>query len=163
MTLGKPFGNGHPLAAVVTTIDLAKSFENGMEYFNTFGGNPVSCAVGLAVLDVIEDQGLQQHALDVGQYLQTKLRQLATKFPTMADIRGRGLFLGIEFVVDRTTKEPASDLAKAIVELMKAKRILVTTEGPFNSMIKLKPPMVFSHANADEFVAALEECLEELR
>jgi 4-aminobutyrate aminotransferase-like enzyme len=147
VTLGKPIGNGHPLGAVITTPEIAASFANGMEYFNTFGGNPVSCAVGLAVLDVIRDEGLQENARDVGAYLLEGLR--AWKSPLIGDVRGKGLFLGIEFVRDRETKEPAAHEAAEIVEKMKDRRILLSTDGPMHNVIKIKPPLVFSRADAD--------------
>src|SRR5439155_4656629 len=107
VTLGKPIGNGHPMGAVITTREIAESFANGMEYFNTFGGNPVSCAVGLAVLDVIRDQELQQNELEVGEYLKSGLHQLRDRHTLIGDVRGPGLFLGIELVRDRETFEPA--------------------------------------------------------
>jgi 4-aminobutyrate aminotransferase-like enzyme/Ser/Thr protein kinase RdoA (MazF antagonist) len=147
VTLGKPIGNGHPLGAVITTPEIAASFANGMEYFNTFGGNPVSCAVGLAVLDVIRDEGLQENARDVGAYLLEGLREL--KSPLIGDVRGKGLFLGIEFVRDRETKEPAAHEAAEIVEKMKDRGILLSTDGPMHNVIKIKPPLVFSRADAD--------------
>src|SRR5204863_733091 len=103
VTLGKPIGNGHPLGAVITTPEIAGSFETGMEYFNTFGGNPVSCATGLAVLDVIRDEELQQNALEVGEYLKRELRLLQDRHSLIGDVRGQGLFLGIELVRDRKT------------------------------------------------------------
>ena len=109
VTMGKPIGNGYPLAAVVTTPEIATSFANGMEYFNTFGGNPVSCAVGLAVLDVISREGLQEHSLRVGQHLKSRLAQLLDPFSLIGDVRGEGLFLGIELVLDRSTLEPAPE------------------------------------------------------
>jgi 4-aminobutyrate aminotransferase-like enzyme len=135
------------LGAVITTPEIAASFANGMEYFNTFGGNPVSCAVGLAVLDVIRDEGLQENARDVGAYLLEGLRAL--KSPLIGDVRGKGLFLGIEFVRDRETKEPAAHEAAEIVEKMKDRRILLSTDGPMHNVIKIKPPLVFSRADAD--------------
>jgi 4-aminobutyrate aminotransferase-like enzyme/Ser/Thr protein kinase RdoA (MazF antagonist) len=149
VTMGKPIGNGHPMGAVVTTPSIAASFANGMEYFNTFGGNPVSCAVGLAVLDVIRDEGLQENARDTGAYLLDRLRELQQRHPLIGDVRGQGLFIGIEFVRDRDTKEPAAREAADIVEAMKDRGILLSTDGPMHNVIKIKPPMVFSHADAD--------------
>jgi 4-aminobutyrate aminotransferase-like enzyme/Ser/Thr protein kinase RdoA (MazF antagonist) len=149
VTLGKPIGNGHPMGAVITTPEIAASFANGMEYFNTFGGNPVSCAVGLAVLDVIRDEGLQENARDAGTYLLDGLRGLAGRHAIIGDVRGQGLFLGIEFVRDRETKEPAATEAAEIVEAMKNRGILLSTDGPMHNVIKIKPPMVFGRADAD--------------
>ena len=162
VTLGKPIGNGHPLAAVVTTPAIAQAFANGMEYFNTFGGNPVSCAIGLAVLDVIEEEGLQQQAEEVGAYFKERLQGLMERHPLIGDVRGRGLFLGIEFVRDRTTLEPADREASAIVEHMKDRGILLSTDGPLHNVIKIKPPLVFDTKNADSVVSHLDEVLEML-
>ena len=162
VTMGKPIGNGHPLAAVVTTPAIAEAFHNGMEYFNTFGGNPVSCGVGMAVLDVIQQEDLQSHALQIGQYLLEKLHHLQTAHPTMGDVRGQGLFLGIEIVKDPNTREPDSTRAKQIVEDMKSQRILLSIDGPHQNVIKFKPPMSFDLANADRVVMTLERVLNDL-
>jgi 4-aminobutyrate aminotransferase-like enzyme/Ser/Thr protein kinase RdoA (MazF antagonist) len=152
VTMGKPMGNGHPLAAVITTPEIAASFNTGMEYFNTYGGNPVSCAVGTAVLDVIEEEGLQVHAGEIGRYLLEQLKPLKEQFPLIGDVRGRGLFLGIELVNDRETLVPAAAEARAIVERMKEEGILLSTDGPLHNVIKIKPPLPFSRENADFFV-----------
>ncbi len=162
VTMGKPIGNGHPLAAVVTTRQIADAFNNGMEYFNTFGGNPVSCAIGLAVLDVIEKEGLQQHAWELGNWLSGRLNQLKSEFACIGDVRGSGLFLGIEFVLDVGNRTPAAELAGAVVERMKQRRILLSTDGPFENVIKFKPPMVFSRGDAERLVMTLRETLNEL-
>ena len=162
VTIGKPLGNGHPLAAVVTTAELAASFDNGMEYFNTFGGNPVSCAVGLAVLDVIRDEHLQENALNVGSYLRAELERLKSKLELIGDVRGLGLFIGVELVVDRVTLEPAPRQAAYVVERMKDNGILMSTDGPLHNVLKIKPPIVFSKDNADELVAALSDVIGEL-
>jgi 4-aminobutyrate aminotransferase-like enzyme/Ser/Thr protein kinase RdoA (MazF antagonist) len=159
VTLGKPIGNGHPMGAVITTPEIAASFANGMEYFNTFGGNPVSCAIGLAVLDVIRDEGLQENARDTGAYLLQGLRELAGRHAIIGDVRGQGLFLGIEFVRDRETKEPAAREAAEIVEAMKDRGILLSTDGPMHNVIKIKPPMVFGRADADRVVREIEAVL----
>ncbi|WP_397547298.1 aminotransferase class III-fold pyridoxal phosphate-dependent enzyme [Rhodothermus marinus] len=159
VTMGKPMGNGHPLAAVVTTPEIAAAFDNGMEYFNTFGGNPVSCAVGLAVLDIIEEGRLQEHAREVGDYLRQQLLALRERHALIGDVRGSGLFLGIELVRDRETLEPATEEARQVVEAMKRRRILLSTDGPMNNVIKIKPPMVFTRENADLLVEKLDEVL----
>jgi 4-aminobutyrate aminotransferase-like enzyme/Ser/Thr protein kinase RdoA (MazF antagonist) len=161
VTIGKPFGNGHPLAAVVTTREIAASFANGMEYFNTFGGSPVSCAVGLAVLDVIEDERLQENALKVGTYLRESLNELKLKHRLVGDVRGLGLFIGVEMVLDRDTLEPASKQAAYIVERMKESGILVSTDGPFHNVIKIKPPLIFSKVNADSVVERFDSICQE--
>ena len=162
VTLGKPIGNGHPLGAVITTPEIAASFANGMEYFNTFGGNPVSCAVGLAVLDVIRDEELQQNALEVGEYLKAGLRELRERHSMIGDVRGQGLFLGIEFVRDQKTLEPADTEAAHVVERMKELGVLLSTDGSLHNVIKIKPPLVFSQADADLLVSTLNHVFEEI-
>ena len=161
VTMGKPIGNGHPLAAVATTRAIADSFANGMEYFNTFGGNPVSCAVGTAVLDIIQQENLQQNALAVGNHLLARLSALKERYPLVGDVRGLGLFIGIELVRDRETLEPAAWEAGYIVERMKEEGILLSTDGPLHNVIKLKPPLVFTHADADLLTDTLEKILAE--
>ncbi len=161
VTMGKPIGNGHPLAAVVTTPAVASSFANGMEYFNTFGGNPVSCAIGLAVLDVIRDERLQQRAQQVGARIKSGLAGLMERHPIVGDVRGLGLFLGIELVLDRETRAPAAPQAAYVVERMKDHGILLSTDGPDHNVIKMKPPLVFSEADADRAVEAYDRVLAE--
>jgi 4-aminobutyrate aminotransferase-like enzyme len=161
VTLGKPIGNGHPMGAVVTTPEIAASFANGMEYFNTFGGNPVSCAIGLAVLDVIESEGLQANALKAGTKLMTGLRELMDSHPLIGDVRGLGLFVGVELVSDRETLEPAAEQADYVVNRMKQRGILLSTDGPLHNVIKIKPPLVFTEANADFLVSTLDKILTE--
>jgi 4-aminobutyrate aminotransferase-like enzyme len=150
VSMGKPIGNGHPLAAVITTREIARSFEHGPEYFNTFGGNPVSSAVGLAVLDVIAEEGLQRRALEVGRRLRDGLRELATRHEAIGDVRGLGLFLGVELVRDRETREPAAELARRVVNRCRDEGVLLNTEGPLGNVIKIKPPLVFSEGDADQ-------------
>jgi len=163
VTLGKPMGNGHPLAAVVTTAEIAASFHTGMEYFNTYGGNPVSCAVGMAVLDVIEEEQLMKNAFQVGLHLKAGLTALKERHPLIGDARGLGLFLGAELVRDRESLEPAAEEAAAVMERMKERGILLSTDGPFHNVLKMKPPMVFTRANADFLIRALDEVLEEIK
>jgi 4-aminobutyrate aminotransferase-like enzyme len=158
VTIGKPFGNGHPLAAVVCTEEVANAFHNGMEYFNTFGGNPVSCAIGLAVLNEIEDDDLQQHALDLGQYILDELQLLSQEHPMIADVRGRGLFLGWEFA-NPETKEPLAPQASFFVNEMKRHGVLLSTDGPLNNVIKFKPPMVFTKENADYMLTLMKKVM----
>ncbi len=161
VTLGKPIGNGHPLAAVVTTTEIADAFDNGMEYFNTFGGNPVSCAVGLAVLQVIEEEKLQENALNVGTYLKNQLTKLKNEHPLIGDVRGLGLFIGVELVRDRSTLEPADTEAYHIVERMKDEGVLISTDGQFHNVLKIKPPLVFNKNDADFLVQKLDIVLTE--
>ena len=128
VTMGKPIGNGHPLAAVVTTPEIAQAFDNGMEYFNTFGGNPVSCAVGLAVLDVIEEEDLQRHAHRVGEHLLSRLRSLMDSHPSLGDVRGRGSVSRCRAGLGpRAAGSPAPDVAPYVVERMKQHGILLST------------------------------------
>jgi 4-aminobutyrate aminotransferase-like enzyme/murein DD-endopeptidase MepM/ murein hydrolase activator NlpD len=161
LTLGKPIGNGHPIGAVVTTPEIAASFHNGMEYFNTFGGNPVSCAIGLAVLDVIRDEGLQENARVVGDRLLAGLDSLRDRHLLVGDVRGRGLYLGVELVSDRTTREPATALATRVKERLREHRILLSTDGPDENVLKIKPPLVFGEADADRLVETLDRILGE--
>jgi 4-aminobutyrate aminotransferase-like enzyme/Ser/Thr protein kinase RdoA (MazF antagonist) len=159
VTMGKPIGNGHPVAAVVTTREIATAFANGMEYFNTFGGNPVSAAIGIAVLDVIRDEHLQHHSLTIGRRLIEGLESLKQRHPLIGDVRGLGLFVGIEFVRDRATLEPAAKETKAIVEAMKRRGMLLSIDGPLYNVIKIKPPLVFDQADCDRFLSGLDEVL----
>jgi len=161
VTIGKPIGNGHPLGVVVTTQEIADAFNNGMEYFNTFGGNPVSCAIGLEVLRVIKEEGLQQNAKVVGDYLKSGLRTLMTDFPIIGDVRGPGLFIGFELVKDRTSLEPATDQATYLANRMRDQGILMSTDGPFNNVLKIKPPVVFSKANSDLLLDSITRVLKE--
>lgn len=161
VVLGKPIGNAFPLAAVVTTPEIAASFNNGMEFFSTFGGNPVACAAGLAVLDVLEEEHLQENALRVGSYLIARLRSLQEKHELIGDVRGSGLFLGVDLVVDRQTREPAPNQASYVVNRLRERGILAGTDGPYHNVIKLRPPLVFSQADADLFASTLDEVLAE--
>jgi 4-aminobutyrate aminotransferase-like enzyme/Ser/Thr protein kinase RdoA (MazF antagonist) len=162
VTLGKPIGNGHPMAAVVTTAEIAEAFANGMEYFSTFGGNPVSAAVGLAVLREIDDHDLQENARVVGGDLLTGLRELMAAQPMIGDCRGRGLFLGIELVRDRTTKEPAPEIATHLVNRACEQGVLLSTDGPDHNVIKIKPPLVFGRREATHVLNTLQTALSEL-
>jgi 4-aminobutyrate aminotransferase-like enzyme len=161
VTMGKPLGNGHPIGAVVTTPEIAASFDNGMEYFNTFGGNPVSCAIGLAVLDVIADEGLQARALQVGERLLAGLRGLQETYPVIGDVRGLGMFLGVELVRDRETREPAPNQAAYVVNRMRELGVLLSTDGPDHNVLKIKPPLAFGADDADILVATLARALAE--
>jgi 4-aminobutyrate aminotransferase-like enzyme len=162
VTMGKPIGNGHPLGAVATTRAIADAFANGMEYFNTFGGNPVSAAVGLAVLDVIRDEGLIDHAGATGERLIAGLRALADRHTAIGDVRGSGLFIGIDLVRDRETREPDGGLAAELVNRAVGRGVLLSTDGPHHNVLKIKPPMVFSDADADLLIATIDGVLAEL-
>ena len=160
VALGKPIGNGHPLGAVVTTPAIAAAFDNGMEYFNTFGGNMVSVAIGDAVLDVLEREGLQQRANDVGALLLAGLRSLAAH-PLVGDVRGQGLMIGVELVTDHATRAPAADQASYIANRLRDNGILLSTDGPLHNVLKIKPPLVFNEADADRLVMTLDRVLRE--
>ena len=149
--LGKPMGNGHPIGAVVTTNEVAVSFEKGVEFFSSFGGNPVSCAIGMAVLDVLDDEGLQENANEVGQYYKKCLYDLQRHYPQIGDIRGSGLFLGIDIVKPGTTT-PDTELAHRLKNSLRKRHILVSTDGPADNVIKSKPPLCFSKRNVNEVV-----------
>lgn len=159
VVLGKPIGNGHPIGAVVTTREIATSFDNGMEFFSTFGGNTVSCAIGLAVLDEVLDSDLQSHAHTVGEQLRTRLNELKKNHPLIGDVRGSGLFFGVELVRDRTTLEPATSEADLIVNAMRERQILFGTDGPFHNVLKIRPPMPFNKTDADRLCEALGNVL----
>jgi len=161
VVMGKPLGNGHPMAAVVTTREIADAFDNGMEYFSTFGGNNVSCAVGLAVLDVLQEEKLQAHALAVGARMLGGLRALAERYEIIGDVRGSGLFLGVELVRDRETREPAGDEASFVANRMREMSILLGTDGPYHNVVKIRPPMPFDAADADRLVESFERILAE--
>jgi 4-aminobutyrate aminotransferase-like enzyme/Ser/Thr protein kinase RdoA (MazF antagonist) len=161
VVLGKPIGNGFPLAAVITTPEISASFDNGMEFFSTFGGNPVAAAAGLAVLEVLEEAHLQAKALRVGNHLIAGLRRLQERHALIGDVRGSGLFLGVDFVRDPATREPAPDEASYIVNRLRDLGILTGTDGPHHNVIKLRPPLVFSEADADLLVSTLDSILSE--
>ncbi len=159
VTMGKPIGNGHPMGAVACRPEIAASFVSGMEYFNTFGGNPVSAAAGLAVLDVIRDERLMSNAAARGTQLHDGLAALAERHPLIGDVRGLGLFMGVELVRDPDTLEPADREIAMIVEAMKEEGILLSTEGPHHNVLKIKPPLVISEAECDRFLDTLDEVL----
>uniref|UniRef100_A0A8D3BLU1 5-phosphohydroxy-L-lysine phospho-lyase n=1 Tax=Scophthalmus maximus TaxID=52904 RepID=A0A8D3BLU1_SCOMX len=161
VTLGKPMGNGHPLACVATTAEIAGAFTaNSVEYFNTFGGNPVSCAIGLAVLDVIEEEDLRGNATRVGAHLKVLLTELQTRHEIIGDVRGVGLFLGIELVTDREKRTPATQTAALVAKRLKEEDcICISTDGPWESVLKFKPPMCFSMEDAELVVQCIDRIL----
>jgi 4-aminobutyrate aminotransferase-like enzyme/Ser/Thr protein kinase RdoA (MazF antagonist) len=161
VTMGKPIGNGFPLAAVVTTREIADAFATGMEYFNTYGGNPVSCAAGMAVLDVLAEEKLQENALRVGVELKAGLQGLRDDHPVVGDVRGLGLFLGVELVMDRSERSPAADQAAYAANRMREEGILLSPDGPDHNVLKIKPPMCFNRKNAEMLVATLDQILRE--
>jgi 4-aminobutyrate aminotransferase-like enzyme/Ser/Thr protein kinase RdoA (MazF antagonist) len=161
VTAGKPAGNGHPLGVVITTPEIAASFHNGLEYFNTFGGNPVSCAIGMAVLDVIQEERLQENALETGNLLMDGFRSLMPRHPIIGDVRGLGLFCGFEMVRDRCSREPATTEAGYLVNRMRDHGILLSTDGPLENVIKVKPPLCFDRNDASRLIETLEDLLRE--
>ena len=156
VVLGKPIGNGHPIGAVITTQAIADSFDNGMEFFSTFGGNNVSCAIGLQVLKIVQEENLQAHALKLGERLLQGLRDLQQRYEIIADVRGSGLFLGVELVRDRI---PATEEAARIVNQLRERGILLGTDGPHHNVLKIRPPMPFSEVDADLLLTTFAETL----
>lgn len=159
LTLGKPMGAGHPISAVVARGELIDRYRQREMYFNTFGGNPVSCAVGLAVIDVIEREGLVENARAVGSYVLQAFRKLQSRHEIIGDVRGRGLFFGIDLVSDRRKKTPAPDMANKVVNQMRHRGILMSRIGEHDNVLKLRPPLCFSQKNADLLVSALDDVL----
>jgi len=163
VVFGKPIGNGHPIGAVVTTAAIAASFDNGMEFFSTFGGNTVSCAAGLAVLDVMEDEHLQAHAHRVGDAFAARLRALQDRHAIVGDVRGSGLFFGVELVKSRETLEPAATEASSVVNRMRDEGILIGTDGPHANVLKIRPPMPFNEGDGALLADTLDRILGELK
>jgi len=161
VVMGKPIGNGHPMAAVFTTKEIADSFK-GMEFFSTFGGNPVSCAIGMAVLDVIEEKNLIENSKVMGELFIDGLTKLKNRYEIIGDIRGKGLFLGIELVKNRSSLEPAPKEAKLLVDGMLSKNILLSIDGPKKNVIKIKPPMVISKEDVDTTIKSLNEVFSDI-
>lgn len=159
VTIGKPLGNGHPLAAVACTREVADKFANGMEYFNTFGGNPVSCAIGVEVLKTVKRERLQEHALQIGEFLIDALNKLAIEFPIIGDVRGQGLFLGIELV--DSDMIPLEAQTAYLANRMKDHGILMSIDGPDHNVLKIKPPIIFSKENAEELIYYLKKIFSE--
>jgi 4-aminobutyrate aminotransferase-like enzyme/Ser/Thr protein kinase RdoA (MazF antagonist) len=160
VTMGKAMGNGFPMAALVTRRDISQAFDATGRFFSTYGGNPVACAIGLELLDILEEEQLQHNALSVGQYLRDQLAELAGRHELIGDVRGQGFYSGVEFVRDRHTREPAREETLIVCERLKDEGVLVYPTGPFWNVLKLKPPLMFSRAHADEFTATLDEILE---
>ena len=159
VTMGKPIGNGHPLAALVTTPDVAKAFDNGMEYFNTFGGNPVSCAVGLKVLEIIARDRLRDNATALGDYLMARFRDMQERHDCIGDVRGMGLFLGLDLVKDRASKAYATELANRVVNIAREEGVLIGTDGPYDNVVKMRPAMIFTRRDADLLCDVLDHAL----
>jgi len=162
VTLGKPMGNGHPLAAVIARPELINGFTERNMYFNTFAGNPVSAAVGAAVLDVLEDERLVENARVVGDYTLARLAKLAERHAIIGDVRGAGLFFAVELVSDRGSKTPAPAQTKRVVNRMRELGVLISRIGMHDNILKIRPPMPFSKQNADLLIDRLNEALASL-
>ncbi len=161
VVLGKPIGNGQPLGVVVTRPEIAAAFDNGMEFFSTFGGNTVSCAIGMTVLDVVLEENLQEHARQVGDHLLEGLRRFEEQYALVGDVRGSGLFLGVELVLSPESREPAAQEATFMANRMAELGVLLGTDGPDHNVIKIRPPMPFDKQNADTLLSAMEQILWE--
>jgi 4-aminobutyrate aminotransferase-like enzyme len=159
VTLGKPMGNGHPIAAVVTRPEIAEALAADTGYFNTYGGNPVSCAAGLAVLNVIEKEGLQQNALEIGGYLSERLQEIRVDHPVLSQPHGSGLLQGVDIV--KSDGSPDPDLAGFIMNHMRQNGVLIGITGPNDNVLKIRPPMVFNQEHAEILLAALLKALNE--
>ncbi len=163
VTMGKPMGNGFPVAGIAIRPEIVERFGADMRYFNTFGGNTVAIAAAQATLDVIRDEGLQANALRVGERIQAGLRQLATRYECIGDVRGIGMYIGAELVKDRARKTPDAELATRIVNGLRERRVLISATGFHSNTLKIRPPLVFSDAHADRLLSALEDTLRALR
>ena len=162
VSMGKPMGNGHPLAGVVARGDLVDEFGRVGMYFNTFGGTPVSCAVGMAVLDVLEQERLLEHAVVVGRYVADGLEELQSRYELIGDVRDLGMFFAVDLVSDRASKEPATAETKRIVNMMRDRGVLISQIGRHDSILKMRPPMPFTKDNADLLLSTLDECFAAL-
>ncbi|WP_027668224.1 aspartate aminotransferase family protein [Rhizobium leguminosarum] len=163
VTLGKPMGNGFPMAGLVVKPEIVSEFGAQARYFNTFGGNPVAAAAGAAVLDVIQGEGLQQSALEVGRFMLDALQDLSQEFKQIGDVRGTGLFIGVEIVSDRSDKKADAAATTRIVNGLRERRVLISASGPSANVLKIRPPLVFSQANAELLLGELRETLLALR
>ncbi|MBV4516608.1 MULTISPECIES: aspartate aminotransferase family protein [Pseudomonas] len=162
VTMGKPMGNGQPIAAAVMRTEVVEEFGRTARYFNTFGGNPVSCAAGNAVLEVIENEGLLENCANVGAYLKAGIAELALRYPVIGDVRGSGLFIGVELVTDRASKAPAAKATTQVVNGLRNRGVLISSAGPMENILKVRPQLIFQREHADLFIETLEHVLREL-
>lgn len=162
VAMGKPMGNGYPIGGVAVKPDLLETFGSTSGYFNTFGGNPVAAAAGLAVLETIEAENLQENARDTGTYLLAGLGAVAQRFACVGDLRGKGLYIGVELVRERKTKAPDRDTATRVVDMLRDRNVLVGIAGPYGNVLKIRPPLTFSREHADILVKALSDSLASL-
>jgi 4-aminobutyrate aminotransferase-like enzyme len=160
VTMGKPMGNGYPIAAMVAKPEVLAPFGRTSRHFNTFGGSPVAIAAARAVLEIIGDERLRENALDTGQYLRQRLIAFSNRFETIGDVRGAGLFIGVELVTDRATRSPATQLTMRLVNELRRRRVLISASGPHANVLKIRPPLSFRKAEADLFLSAIEASLE---
>ena len=161
VTMGKPMGNGHPVAGLVTTSEIMARFRKSFRYFNTFGGNPVSCAAAMAVLDELQERNLQVNAAKIGQLAHARLTALAAKYPVIGDVRQSGMVFGAEFVLDHATKEPAIAYADLVVNRMRERGILLSKLGRHKNTLKIRPPMPFAEEHLDLLMTTLDAVLAE--
>jgi 4-aminobutyrate aminotransferase-like enzyme len=159
MTLGKPMANGHPVGGVIAKADIVAAFRKEYRYFNTFGGNPVSCAAAMAVLEEIEEQNLVSNAKLVGDHARVRLAELKAKYEVVGDIRGSGLIFGAEMVLDQKTKEPASAFTDRVINAMRHRGVILSKLGRHKNTLKIRPPMPFSMENADLLFDTLDDVL----
>jgi 4-aminobutyrate aminotransferase-like enzyme len=162
VTLGKPMGNGHPVAAVITRADIVDRFARSTEWFSTFGGNPVACEAALAVLDVLEDEQLLPHAMEIGRHVQERLMSLSHRHDVIGDVRSIGLLIGVDLVRDRRTRDPATDEAVVVLNRMRERGVLMGSTGRDGNVLKVRPPLVITTAEADLLVDHLDHVLEGL-
>ena len=163
VVLGKPIGNGHPLGVVVTTRAIADAFAKGPEYFSTFGGSTLSCRIGKEVLDIVDDEGLMENARLTGEQLQEGMRNLADRHPLIGDVRGFGLFIGVDLVTDRQTRAPATQVADYVKNRMRDHRILIGCEGPADNILKIRPPLTVDESAVEMILTTLNQVLEEAK
>ena len=161
VVLGKPIGNGHPIGVVITTEEIAKSFDNGIEFFSTFGGSDLSCLIANEVLKIVDDENLKSNAKKMGDILINELNKLKFKFPIIGDVRGLGLFLGVEIINNIETKEPGTKKADYICNRLREKNILIGLEGPSENVIKIRPPLCLSKEDVLTFIRAFSEVLSD--
>jgi 4-aminobutyrate aminotransferase-like enzyme len=162
ITMGKPMGNGYPVAAAVMLPEIVEKFGRDNRYFNTFGGNTVAMAAAQAVLNVIRDEKLVENSLRVGKVLRNGFHALAKKYEQIGDVRGSGLYVGVELVKDRSTKESDAAAASAVVNGLRARRVLISATGPHANVLKVRPPLVFTEANADRLLTEAEAVMASL-
>jgi len=162
IVMGKPIGNGHPMGAVATTKEIADAFDNGMEFFSSFGGNPVSCAIGYAVLEVLEEEQLMTRAAQTGEHLQGLIKSMMGRYGCIGDARGNGLFLGFDMVYNRDLRDPNPILAKKVVNELRNNNVLTSLDGPYNNVIKVKPPLCFDIDNSEYLANNISNILDKI-